>query len=190
MRALLLAAVVAALSTAVVSTTEEPRKEGGAVAEISPVEPGARIVGGVEGEEDYHFVVSIQRPAEGKDHWCAGALVHPEWVLTTAHCIQGDLTAYTARVGTNHRSEGGSHERVVEMVAHPDWNGHTGDIALFRLARPVPAPTLPLAARRPPEGATVRVLGWGKTCGTFECSWEYPELLRQLDVPVAAAAGC
>lgn len=34
--------------------------------------------------EDYPYVVSIQK---GDEHWCAGALLNPRIVITTANCV-------------------------------------------------------------------------------------------------------
>lgn len=34
--------------------------------------------------QDFPYVVSIQK---GDEHWCAGALLNPTLVITTANCV-------------------------------------------------------------------------------------------------------
>ncbi|APU12386.1 MULTISPECIES: S1 family peptidase [Actinoalloteichus] len=179
--------ILGAVLAAVVMLSAALAGAGGATA-ASRTAP--RIVGGVQSAENQSFMVSIQRPAEGREHWCGGALVDPRWVVTTAHCLQGDLGSYTARIGSNDRSAGGEYLRVVEMVAHPDWDGLHGDIALMRLERAASARPIAVATSSPKHGDAIRLLGWGKTCNTYECSWEYPRMLRELDRTVTFDAMC
>ncbi|AOS61164.1 S1 family peptidase [Actinoalloteichus hymeniacidonis] len=162
----------------------------GAGSAVAGPQSAPRIVGGTQSVEKYSFMASIQRKSEGRDHWCGGALVDPIWVVTTAHCLQGDLDAYTVRVGSNDRTAGGEYRRVVEMIAHPNWDGLHGDIAMLRLERAVTAAPVAIAKSSPIYGDPIRLLGWGKTCNTYECSWEYPKLLREIDRDVAFDNEC
>ena len=58
-----------------------------------------RIHGGEDATEgEFPYIISIRRIANAFKHMCAGVLIHPDWVLTTAFCV-GEVGAYS--VGTS-----------------------------------------------------------------------------------------
>ncbi|MEM7034064.1 MAG: trypsin-like serine protease, partial [Chloroflexota bacterium] len=110
-----------------------------------------RIVGGVEAAEGaWPWLVSIQF-ANLDFHLCGGTLIHPEWVLTAAHCVT-DYTAEQLKVVLGRHdltTSVGEEIAIDEIIVHPEYNiqkPFDKDIALFRLAQPSPRPLVPLAA--------------------------------------------
>ena len=60
-----------------------------------------RIHGGEEATEgEFPYIISIRRIANAFKHMCAGVLIDPEWVLTTAFCV-GEVGAYSVRICYN-----------------------------------------------------------------------------------------
>jgi len=138
--------------------------------------PGAQIIGEDPAEPAaYPFMAAIlNHTIEGNDYqkqFCGGSLVDDEWVLTPAHCVEGDSPASLAvAVGrTTLTSNDGQRRAVVQVVVHPSFGQPTAlsnDAALLRLAAPVTS-IVPLRLagaaddRFEVDGTILTVIGWG-----------------------------
>merc|ERR1712045_1081670 len=114
---------------------------------------GLGIHGGEEAEEEeFPYIISIRRIANAFQHMCAGSLISPEWVLTSAFCVTEVGTYSIDAVGGDHDLLMPSlHEqirRVDQIIMHPNYTHsdasvgglatpETNDIALVHLKSPM-----------------------------------------------------
>ncbi|XP_045455970.1 mite allergen Der p 3-like [Melitaea cinxia] len=69
--------------------------------------------------EDYPYTVSIRLHSK---HWCGGAIVGKQWVLSAAQCFDYvTKEEVTIRMGSVFRDFGGRILSVVEIVRHPNY---------------------------------------------------------------------
>merc|ERR1712210_158322 len=104
---------------------------------------GLGIHGGDEAEEgEFPHIVSIRRIANAFQHMCAGSLISPDWVLTSAFCVTEVGTYSIDAVGGDHNLLMPSlHEQirgVDQIIMHPNYtHSETNDIALVHLKSPM-----------------------------------------------------
>ncbi|CAB3235165.1 unnamed protein product [Arctia plantaginis] len=105
-----------------------------------------RIIKGRESKRGaWPWQVSLQllHPNYGLiGHWCGGVLVHPMWLLTTAHCIHNELfnlpvpALWTAVLGEWDRAEQkGAYVPIEKIVLHHRFHNYQHDIALMKLTK-------------------------------------------------------
>jgi secreted trypsin-like serine protease len=173
----------------------------------------AGLVSGAAGQTtsqevgDVHEIVGGQPAAAGKHRWitalkrgghfCGAALIGDQWVVTAAHCLEGEKPAGLAVwVGGRdlRRPEEGKTAKVQQIFVHPNYNDDTlkNDIALIKLAKPIGAipPVLQATAQTTNQlaspGKVATVSGWG----ALSENGSSPKLLHQVRLPIVSHAEC
>lgn len=87
-----------------------------------------------EDQFPHHVFIEFETSSTGEIKFCAGALISPDWILTTASCVTRGQN-FKLRIGSILHYSGGSLETSFEVFVHPFFNAssHTLDAALIRL---------------------------------------------------------
>ncbi len=165
---------------------------------INPGElPQPFIVGGEEVDPacpdcKYPFMVSLQSSGWG-GHFCGGALVREDWVITAAHCVEGtNASSIQVKIGLHNvnGTTGAITRNVDQIISHPSYSSWSlnNDYALLHLSSPVTTfEPIQLITDNSHDNEPVMstVMGWGATSSG---GWG-SNVLLEVDVPIDNSCG-
>ena len=155
------------------------------------------IVGGEEVDPacpncKYPFMVSLQYNGGWGGHFCGGSLVREDWVVTAAHCVQGESAGgIKVKIGLhNVNGTAGSETRYVDqIIIHPQYSSNSlnNDYALLHLTQPSSFEPIQLITDNSHDDEPVMstTMGWG---ATYSGGWG-SDVLLEVDVPIDNSCG-
>lgn len=152
-----------------------------------------RIVNGrTAGEWDNPFQVSLVWATISNNmiaHFCGGAVISSEHIVTAAHCVEGRTTR-EVQVLINTRRLDGSGQRfpIHSISVHPKYNPFTldYDVAVIRIGRSAVIEFVDLAISQPRHNEGLLVTGWGR----LSSGGPSPTDLHALQLPVIDESLC
>ncbi len=155
-----------------------------------------RIIGGTpapEGAYPWMASLGVRGAPTRSGHFCGGAFVAPDWVITAAHCVRRSADRIQILGGTNALDKGGKVHFVKRVVIHDKYDADTNDydVALLQLDRRFTGRTIPLlspaeAGQIAAPGTLAIVAGWGLTAESGEVS----NILRHVTVELVSRQIC
>ena len=165
------------------------------------VEDDSKIVGGEEvTPNSIPYQVSFQdKPLFGGNpfHFCGGAVIDANNVLTAAHCCRGQNAGDVQIVAGEHTiySEEGNEQTVdiAKIIVHEDYGSfsHENDVCILQLASPlelndkVQGLPMPEQGQDWAAGSKAIVSGWG----TLSAGGSSSRVLRSVEVPIVSQEG-
>ncbi|XP_003464799.2 granzyme B-like [Cavia porcellus] len=159
---------------------------------LLPRAQAGEIIGGNEAKphsRPYMAYLRIRR--EKSWNICGGFLIQEDFVLTAAHCLQGQIEV---TLGAHNIEEQEDNQQVIcvqKALPHPDYNRKMGinDIMLLKLekkaklTKAVQLLTLPKGRTQVNPGTQCQVAGWGNLTpeGTYSRTLQEVEMIVQKD---------
>lgn len=147
---------------------------------------------------NYEWMAGLSYSYDPYDQFCGGALIAPDWVVTAAHCMEGETVSgvkifFNAYYLSNPIS-GYFTANIDTFYIHENFNRNTydNDIALIHLIIPITA-IPPIRILRTTEtelidsGKVQKVIGWGKLKKNASVG---SDTLMEADVPIVAQSIC
>lgn len=161
-----------------------------------------RIVGGYEAQPGaWPWMVGLMyygSPTVFDSQFCGGALISSNWVLTAAHCVEGQsaIDFYVISGVHNLSTDAGTQFGVKRIIQHPDYNYYSdnNDFALLELTGNAPQTPIAIYSSFPSNGISTAltgeiatIIGWGSTSPYGDI---YPEKLQQVELPIIPNTTC
>ena len=165
-----------------------------AMALTIPLTPSHAIVGGTAAAEGaYPFMAAITD--NGGFQFCGGSVISSTWVITAAHCVQGEradrVKVVTGRTNLGNTAQG-QHIQAAQIVVFNGYDGNAFDAALIRLSTATTATPITVATASHDSletpGTVLRVTGWGDQTNTLGLT--ATNQLREVDVKVVSDSEC
>lgn len=162
--------------------------------------PDPRIINGTAIPiTDAPWQVGLLSVPYGLAQYCGGSIIDARWIVTAAHCVSDiswlrgpddvEILAGSASVAVTPRP---TTYQVALILTHPEYDAstYTNDIALLKMASPIPVNGTTMApivlptqdpAMWPAKGTRAFISGWGNTSTT---EMRYPDELQGAYVDV------
>jgi len=144
-----------------------------------------KIVGGavaVKGE--FPFLVSLQDLA---GHFCGGALIAKDWVLTAEHCVADGVGTVVIGLHDLRETAGTERFQVDRVVPHPLRSAQDYDYALLHLSGESKFTPIALNRAKISKNVNLFTAGWGDTA---EAGGMQENFLHKVTVPFVSAERC
>lgn len=159
-----------------------------------------RVIGGSNTGASAPFIVSFQQStSNGYQHFCGGAIINANWILTAAHCITSQSLAAKTSIFAGCTNIAAPDQTCTKRTISK-YNNHKlyvggiapYDIGLVKVNQPysfsssIASIALPVADSQPSGDCTL--FGWGSTSTTTTPA--FPVNLQQVVLPIISLPAC